>query len=206
MPDTALHADAVRRLTDWQPPAGRQTGLRDRFLDHLSGHADGLDRGCFPDHVTAGVIVLSADLDHVLLNLHRKARRWFAFGGHCEPDDQTLDGAALREGLEESGLGELDLDPVPVHLDEHAVDFCDARGTVRHLDVRFTALAPAGAVHRASEESLAVRWWPVDALPEGLEDEMHELIAAARQRWRSTQSASSLLGGSTSAAADQPSR
>lgn len=211
----ALHTDARARLVEWEPMADRQSRLRDRFVAHLDSHADGLARSCFPDHVTAGVLVLSADLDHVLLNLHRKAQRWFAFGGHCERDDLSLAGSALREGLEESGLASLHLDPVPVHLDEHEVGFCDPRGTVRHLDVRFTALAPEGAVHRVSEESLDVRWWPVTALPEGLEDEMHELIATARGRWASsgasrtsgaTQSTYSLPGGSTSAASDHPSR
>lgn len=180
---TGLHVDARARLAAWQPTAGRQSRLRDRFLAHLDAHPDGLGRGCFPDHVTAGVVVLSDDLDHVLLNLHRKARRWFHFGGHCESGDLTLLAAARREGLEESGLEQLTLDPEPVHLDEHEVAFCDPRGTVRHLDVRFTALAPAGALHRTSEESLDVRWWPVTALPDDLEDEMHELIAAARERW-----------------------
>lgn len=180
-----LHADAVGCLTAWQPSPGRQSRRREEYLTHLGSHPDGLERSCFPDHLTAGVIVLSADLDHVLLNLHRKARRWFAFGGHCEPGDTTVAGAALREGVEESGLAELALDPVPVHLDLHEVDFCDPRGTVRHLDVRFTALAPEDSVHQVSEESLEVRWWPVAALPEGLEDDMHELIERARERWSS---------------------
>jgi 8-oxo-dGTP pyrophosphatase MutT (NUDIX family) len=177
-----LQDDALATLRGWAAPSDDQAALRDRYVAHLAAHPDGMTRACFPDHVTAGVLVLSPDLDHVLLNLHRKARRWFAFGGHCEPGDTTLAGAALREALEESGLAELRLDPVPLHLDEHAVDFCDARGTVHHLDVRFAALAPPGAEHETSEESLEVRWWPVDALPD-LEDEMHELIALARERW-----------------------
>jgi ADP-ribose pyrophosphatase YjhB (NUDIX family) len=204
----SLHTDALAGLEQWQPSAGRQASLRQRFVDHLRARPDALERGCFPDHLTAGVLVLSPGLDHVLLNLHRKAGRWFAFGGHCEPEDRTLAGAALREGLEESGLATLQLDPVPVHLDEHAVDFCDPRGTVQHLDVRFTALADSAAAHAASVESLDVRWWPVDALPEGLEAEMHELVAVARDRWRQSTSGSgsSLSGGSTWAAADQPSR
>ncbi|GGD28240.1 NUDIX hydrolase [Nocardioides daphniae] len=185
MSGEALHADAWARLVEWQPTAGRQARLRDRFVAHLASQPEGMTRACFPDHVTAGVVVLSADLDHVLLNLHRKAQRWFAFGGHCEPGDATLADAALREGLEESGLESLRLDPVPVHLDEHEVGFCDPRGPVRHLDVRFTALAPEGASHRVSEESLDVRWWPIHALPDDLEDEMHELIATARARWAS---------------------
>lgn len=179
----ALHRDALACLESWRPTAGRQERLRDRFVTHLRAHPTAMQRDCFPAHLTAGVVVLSADLDHVLLNLHRKARRWFHFGGHCEARDATLAAAALREGLEESGLGHLDLDPVPVHLDEHEVAFCDPRGTVRHLDVRFTALAPAGSSHAVSDESLDVRWRPLAALPQELEDDMHELVATARARW-----------------------
>lgn len=177
-----LHADALACLEAWEPTPGRQSRLRDRFVDHLRTHPDGTVRTCFPDHLTAGVVVLSTDLDHVLLNLHRKARRWFHFGGHLEAADATLVGAATREGREESGLATLHVDPVPVHVDEHSVEFCDSRGTVQHLDVRFAAVAPAGAEHAVSEESLDVRWWPLTALPDDLEDEMHELIAAARGR------------------------
>jgi hypothetical protein len=47
--------------------------------------------------------------------------------------------------------------------------------------VRYGALAPAGAEHAVSGESLDVRWWPLDGLPD-LEDEMHTLIALARDR------------------------
>jgi ADP-ribose pyrophosphatase YjhB (NUDIX family) len=176
-----LHRDALSTLRDWVPPSASQEEFRARYVGHLQAHPDGLQRTCFPDHLTAGTVVLSADGDEVLLNLHGKARRWFAFGGHCEPGDARLAGAALREAREESGLDELAFDPVPVHLDEHAVDFCDPRGTVHHLDVRFAALAPAGERHAVSEESLDVRWWPLSELP-NLEDEMHFLIRLARER------------------------
>ena len=85
----------------------------------------------------------------MLLNLHRKAGRWFHFGGHLEPGDATLAGAALREATEESGLAGLMVGAEPLHLDRHAVAFCDPGGTVHHLDVRFLAVAdprrpPAG--------------------------------------------------------------
>jgi 8-oxo-dGTP pyrophosphatase MutT (NUDIX family) len=126
--------------------------------------------------------VITGTGDEVLLNLHGKARRWFAFGGHCEAGDQTLAGAALREALEESGLGDRDLDlhPRPVHLDAHAVDFCHPGSTVHHLDVRFVAVARQGSRHRASDESLDVRWWRWDALPADLEDDMVTLVLRAR--------------------------
>ena len=100
---------------------------------------------------------------------------------HLEPGDVTLAGAARREAAEESGIDEFRIDPMPVHLDLHPVSFCDPRGDVRHLDVRYAAVAADGAEHAASEESLDVRWWPVDALPP-LEQEMHTLIRLARER------------------------
>ncbi|NYG60510.1 ADP-ribose pyrophosphatase YjhB (NUDIX family) [Nocardioides daedukensis] len=175
-----LHDDALDVLGSWTAPDAAQEQHRQRILAHLEEHPEGMRRECFPAHVTAGTLVLSHDGQAVLLNLHRKAKRWFAFGGHCEEQDETLAGVALREALEESGLSSLDFIATPVQLDEHAVPFCDPRGTVAHLDVRFVAVAPEGAAHAASDESLDVRWWPVDQLPEGLEDDMDRLIALAR--------------------------
>jgi 8-oxo-dGTP pyrophosphatase MutT (NUDIX family) len=173
-----LHSDAVRVLTDWDAPTPAQAALRDRYLAHLATHPDGVYRECRPDHLTASTIVLSPDRTRVLLTLHAKARRWFQLGGHCEPGDPTLADAALREAAEESGLTGLRLDPVPVHLDAHAVPFCGTDGEVHHLDVRFVAIAGDDDEHAVSEESLDVAWWPVDALPN---DELHEAVALARR-------------------------
>lgn len=180
----SLHADALAVLDGWCAPDDAQERLRERYVAHLRAHPDGLDRGCRPDHLTASTLVLDADHGSVLLTLHAKARAWFQFGGHCEPGDTTLAGAALREATEESGLAGLVLDPVPVQLSEHAVPFCgpEAPGrTVHHLDVRFVAVAPAGAAHAVSEESLDVRWWPADALPDP-EPDLVELVRLAQRR------------------------
>jgi 8-oxo-dGTP pyrophosphatase MutT (NUDIX family) len=176
----SLYDDALSTLRGWDAPRGQQSALRDRFVTHLEQHPDGMTRGCFPAHLTAGTIVLDASGSSVLLNLHRKAGRWFAFGGHTEPEDLVLSDVALREAREESGVADLDFRAQPLQLDEHVVDFCDPRGPVHHLDVRYAAIAPSGADVEVSEESLAVRWWPVDALPD-LEAEMTDLIALARR-------------------------
>lgn len=160
-----LHDDVLESLRDWSAPSASQEALRQRFVAHLQQGSDGVYRSCVPDHITASTIVLSADGSQVLLTLHAKANRWFQFGGHLEPDDATLAGAAAREAREESGIEGLVVEPVPVHLSEHLVSFCGTNGDVHHLDVRFMAIAPAGAEHAASDESLDVRWWPADALP-----------------------------------------
>ena len=162
----SLHSEALELLDGWVAPGAEQEALRERYVEHLRAHPDGLTRDCRPDHLTASTIVLSQDGTQVLLTLHAKARQWFQFGGHCELGDASLAAAALREVTEESGLADLALDPDPIHLDEHAVTFCGEAGLVHHLDVRFLAVAPAGAVPAVSEESLDVRWWPVDGLPE----------------------------------------
>ena len=160
-----LHADALAALDGWRAPDDEQERLRQRYADHLRAHPDGMTRACTPDHVTASTLVVNAAHDAALLTLHAKARLWFQLGGHCEPGDTTLAGAALREATEESGLTGLALDPVPVQLSEHAVPFCGPTGDVHHLDVRFVAVSPADAEHVVSDESLDLRWWPLDALP-----------------------------------------
>lgn len=173
-----LHASALGELAAFAPPSPAQAALRDRYVAHLHAHPDGLARSCHPDHLTASALVISADRSRVLLTLHAKAGRWFQFGGHCEAGDASLAAAALREASEESGVTGLRLAPGPVHLDEHTVPFCGSLGVVHHLDVRFLAIAPPDAAHAVSDESLDVRWFPVDALPD---DELSELVAVARR-------------------------
>jgi 8-oxo-dGTP pyrophosphatase MutT (NUDIX family) len=194
------HADARRVLDRWRAPDEAQEQLRRQYVAHLDAFPDGCEKPCFPDHLTAGALVLGDDGEQVLLNLHRKAGRWFAFGGHLEPGDATLAAAALREATEESGLVGLAVDPEPVHLSRHPVDFCSPRGRVHHLDVRYLAVVPAGTEPVLSAESVELRWFPVDELPTD-EPDMLELVTLARQRFAQSQGPTS-----SSAAAATPSR
>jgi len=175
----SLHASATEALEGWTAPSPAEEALRSDYLAHLRRHADALDRGCHPDHLTASAIVVSPDRSRVLLNLHGKYRIWMQFGGHCEDGDQTLADAALRETAEESGIPGLNLvSRQPLQLDRHEVR-CGPLRPAHHLDVRFAAVAPTGVQAVASDESVDVGWFSLDALPPGLERSVLELIARA---------------------------
>ncbi|MEU9104717.1 NUDIX hydrolase [Streptomyces xanthophaeus] len=150
----SLYDDAVLVLKGYED----QGELRDLYLEHLAAHPDGVYKPCTAGHVTASALVIDPGHGRVLLTLHKKLGMWLQMGGHCEPEDDTLAGAALREAVEESGIASgLALVPGgPVRLDRHPIPApCNW-----HLDVQYAVLAPAGAVAEISEESLDLRWYP----------------------------------------------
>ncbi|MGL5867243.1 MAG: NUDIX hydrolase [Dermatophilaceae bacterium] len=174
-----LRADAVAVLRRWEAPDAEQAALRRAYLAHLAAHPGSLAKAGPPAHLTASCVVLDDRGEQVLLTHHRRAGRWFQFGGHLEPGDVSLHAAARREAREESGIRGLEPLPDPVHLDRHLLvgDFARCR---EHLDVRYAALASAGERPSVSGESHDVRWWPLDELPEGTRTELAPLISRAR--------------------------
>ena len=127
-----------------------------------------LRRETRPEHVTASCLILDPDTESVLLNHHRKADLWGQFGGHLEPEDNSLRSAARREAVEESGLNKLAwFSPTPIDL--HVHDLSASFGTCsRHFDVVFAATASVAEFPVVSEESFAVQWFPLSALPSSL--------------------------------------
>jgi 8-oxo-dGTP pyrophosphatase MutT (NUDIX family) len=174
-----IREDAIAQLSVWHPPDAAQERLRLDYLTHLARHDDAMARGGPPVHLTGSVIVLDPAGERVLLTLHQKARRWFQFGGHFEAGDRSMRQGAEREAREESGIHELVALPRIVMLDRHELG--SAFGSCRvHLDVRYAAIAPPGAAHSASDESVDVRWWPADRLPEDTSVELAPLVRAAQ--------------------------
>nr|WP_206345472.1 NUDIX hydrolase [Streptomyces thermoviolaceus] len=153
--------------------------MRRAYLDHLAAHPDGMWRACTDGHITASALVVDPDGGRVLLTLHRKLRMWLQMGGHCEPQDSTLAGAALREATEESGIVGLSLLPGgPVRLDRHRTP------CAWHLDVQYAAVAPPGAVEALSDESLELRWFPYAQVPDVADKSVVRLVEATRARLR----------------------
>ncbi|MFD9434580.1 NUDIX hydrolase [Streptomyces sp. NPDC060002] len=169
----SLYDDAVLVLKGYEG----QEELRHAYLDHLGAHPDGLWKACGDGHITASALVIDPDRGRVLLTLHKKMRMWLQMGGHCEPADETLRVAALREATEESGIGGLTLLPGgPVRLDRHHTP------CAWHYDVQYAALAPAGAVEAISDESLDLRWFTYDEVGGVADESVVRLLEATRAR------------------------
>ncbi|MBI3213500.1 MAG: NUDIX hydrolase [Mycobacterium sp.] len=174
----SLRDSVIAALTDWAATDPGSDALRQAMLGFALARPDACERACVPGHFTASTAVLDAGARHVLLTLHPRLGRWVQLGGHCEPQDGDIVAAALREATEESGITGLQLTTAPVSLHVHALT-CSLGVPTRHFDMQFAALAPTDAVITVSDESLDLRWWPVDALPPDADDALRSLVGRA---------------------------
>ncbi|MET7477734.1 NUDIX hydrolase [Streptomyces sp. NPDC005648] len=171
----SLYDDAVLVLKGYED----QEELRQAYLDHLAAHSDGMWKACHAGHITASALVIDPARGRVLLTLHKKLRMWLQMGGHCEPQDTSVEAAALREATEESGVRGLALLPGgPVRLDRHPIPApCHW-----HFDVQYAVLAPPDAVQEISDESLDLRWFAYDEVAAVADDSVVRLLEATRAR------------------------
>lgn len=174
-----LHQSAIDTLDAWRPADPAQESMRHALLAFLDAQPNGCLRESVPGHITGSALVVNHAGTHALLTLHPRFQRWLQLGGHCEPEDATLVAAALREATEESGIEGLTIDELPTAIHVHPVT-CSLGVPTRHLDVQFVARAPRGAEAERSDESLDLRWWPLDELPDSSDFGLTQLAALAR--------------------------
>ncbi|OBG35401.1 NUDIX hydrolase [Mycobacterium alsense] len=176
-----LRDSVLELLAGWRAPDPAQDSLRHAVLAFVLAREDACRRECVPGHVTASALVLDDAGSRTLLTLHRRLGRWVQLGGHCDEGDADVVAAALREATEESGVDGLRIDPGLAAVHVHPVT-CSLGVPTRHLDLQFVAHAPAGAQIAISDESEDLRWWPVDALPDGTDHALAHLVSRAAGR------------------------
>jgi 8-oxo-dGTP pyrophosphatase MutT (NUDIX family) len=174
----SVRSSAITLLSDWQPPDRSQDSLRNAVLAFLDAREDACLRECAPGHITASALVLDDTGGRVLLTLHPRLGRWVQLGGHCEDSDADIVAAALREATEESGVDGLRIAPDLAAINVHALT-CSLGVPTRHLDLQFVAQAPPGAQITVSEESVDLRWWPINGLPPGTDAALAYLVERA---------------------------
>lgn len=159
----------TRQLLAYSPNDDREAGFQRRMLALAAGSGDPFARDNFvPGHFTASCFVLSPERDELLLVLHGKLHRWLQPGGHVDPQDADLLGAALREVREEVGL--VDPGPHPTvdglfDIDIHQIPARPGEPQHDHYDVRFARVAHSRRV-AAGSDARDARWFPLDCIGE----------------------------------------
>ena len=113
-----------------------------------------------------------------VLVVHRPRRGDWSFPkGKVEPGDFDERHTALREVLEETG-----------YAIETTGLLCVVSGYRLRLEAHYTGRLVGGALRIDREEVLEARFFPPDALPDGILPSHRELVAAAVVEARQTQS------------------
>jgi 8-oxo-dGTP pyrophosphatase MutT (NUDIX family) len=141
------------------------------FLRELERLEQPCDEHADPVHITGSVLITGPR--GVILLKHRKLGIWVQPGGHVDPGETPAE-AALREGVEETGLRLTLAEPQCVHVDVHP----GPRGHT-HLDMRYVCHA---ADNRDPEppqgESQEVFWFSWAEAIEMADDGIRGLLLA----------------------------
>ena len=166
--------EAVRRI---EPVDEREATSIERLLEEAPELASPFDEEADPLDVTASALVVGTR--GTILHRHRKLGIWVQPGGHVDPGE-TIEGAALREASEETGL-ELVHPPegaMLMHVDCHP----GPRGHT-HLDLRYVLLGASSDPSPPADESQEVYWFDFDAAVHRAEPALRPALSKLASIW-----------------------
>lgn len=135
-------ADLLRLLEAYTPADDREQQSYDYILEFVRKTEDPFRRDQYePGHVTASGFVLDGKKRRTLLVWHTKLERWLQPGGHVDATDATVQEAAQREVLEETGRESTPLHASIVDVDMHPIPAKRGEPAHHHMDIRFAFIA-----------------------------------------------------------------
>lgn len=109
------------------------------------------------------------DLNRVLLHRAKDDGKWYTIGGAMEPGEEPA-AAAVRETREETGLI---VEPIRVVAVQSSPQITYPNGhQVQYVGISFLCRVVGGRLHVADDESLDVRFFAIDELPDLRPDQL----------------------------------
>lgn len=165
-------------LNGYRPLDQPETRHRDAMLDLCRSPAPFSAAQCEPGHFTASALVVSTTAHRVLLIQHPTLGRWLQPGGHIDPEDATVLGAAIREVQEETGC-QPEFDPTLADVDVHRIPARKDRAAHDHYDVRFIGRV-AGTPPIGGGEGMVGQWFDLaEALQRASDSGLVRLLTKA---------------------------
>lgn len=152
----------------------------------IAGGPGAWDRAT-PLHLTASALVVHPATAQVLLRWHQRQQAWLQVGGHGDPGESDPLAIALREGREETGLGDLrpwpdPAEPTLLHAVVVDVPANDQEPAHRHGDLRYLLATDDPEGIEAEDEGAPLRWVSLaDALVLTTEENLRETLRRAGQ-------------------------
>lgn len=160
-------SEIASALADYLDRYPYERALLAEPIQLLAQGRDFASRRCFPMHVTVGALLTRGGAE-VLLVGHRAYGITLQPGGHLEPTDTTLIGAAVRELAEETGIDPDAVVPVsqaPAYVEYGRVPARPLKDEPEHfhLDLGYAFTTAAGEVGSLQEsEVTSAAWYPLD--------------------------------------------